>query len=143
MQGAGTSGYVNIAYFMAASLALYCGYSLHTAAHQARGTPGGAPLRGARPEELIFIVGRDAEPSDVPSDGGPGRGGGGGSAGLGGGKRAGGNYKAGTGDEEEYEEVALEDGFEGGQGVSRSSGWQPHSDSLTGGIPDLEREGPI
>ena len=55
LQGAGTSGFINIAYFMAATTALYLLYSLHTAAYKGR-TAGGAPVRGAAPEELVAIV---------------------------------------------------------------------------------------
>jgi hypothetical protein len=44
-QGAGTSGYFNIAWFMTAAVALYCLYSLHTAAH--RDHPGAAGRPGA------------------------------------------------------------------------------------------------
>lgn len=45
-QGAGTSGYVNIAWFMAASVALYCLYSLHTAAHKGHPEAGSHPGAG-------------------------------------------------------------------------------------------------
>ena len=55
LQGARTSGFINIAYFMAATTALYLLYSLHTAAYKGS-TPGGAPVRGAAPEELVAIV---------------------------------------------------------------------------------------
>jgi hypothetical protein len=55
LQGAGTSGFINIAYFMAATTALYLLYSLHTAAYKGS-TAGGAPVRGAAPEELVAIV---------------------------------------------------------------------------------------
>lgn len=40
---------------MAATTALYLLYSLHTAAYKSS-TPGGAPVRGADPEELVAIV---------------------------------------------------------------------------------------
>ena len=68
MQGVGTSGYVNIAYFIAATTALYLAYSLHTAAYKGS-TPGGAPRRGAVPEELVAIVGADglAQDSAAPT----------------------------------------------------------------------------
>ena len=55
LQGAGTSGFINIAYFMAATTALYLLYSLHTTAYKGS-TAGGAPVRGAAPEELVAIV---------------------------------------------------------------------------------------
>lgn len=45
LKGAGTSGYFNIAWFMTAAVALYCLYSLHTAAH--RDHPGAAGRPGA------------------------------------------------------------------------------------------------
>lgn len=59
-QSAGTSGYINIAYFMAATTVLYLLYSLHTAAYKGS-TAGGAPIRGAAPEELVSIVGVAAD----------------------------------------------------------------------------------
>lgn len=132
VQGAGTSGYVNIAYFMAASLALYCVYSLHTAAHRAGFTSGGAPAAGARPEELISIVGRGSESSSGPAP----RDAVGAAAGPLGAARG----------EERYEEVPLREGSEGsGAPPRRSTGWHPQtgSSSISGGIRDLEREGPV
>ena len=118
---------------MAASLALYCVYSLHTAAHRAASTGGDAPVAGARPEELISIVGRGAESSSGPA--------------LQDAVRAAAGTPGAAGDEEleQYEEVPLGEGGAGSGAPRRSAGWhtQAGSSSIRSGIRDLEREGPI
>lgn len=101
---------------------------LHTAAHRAAFTSGGAPAAGAGPEELISIVGRGSESSSGPAP----RNAVGAAAGPLGAARS----------EERYEEVPLREGGEGSGTPRRSTGWHPQTgSSIRGGIRDLEREG--